>query len=153
MARLSKIAGYVIAAVVVLTIVLSEIAERKEAADINAAFDDLLASLTKICVRLELEKLNHITRSPWIVAATIPQPWEIPQPYHRTPGDCEPDWATIGFEEAGSIYFDLIHGHSSCTITSEKPASALASQTTAYISEQPASPSKFPRETGLLSGG
>jgi hypothetical protein len=62
MARLSKIAGYVIAAVVVLTIVLSEIAERKEAADINAALDDLLASLTKICARLELEKLNHITR-------------------------------------------------------------------------------------------
>jgi hypothetical protein len=153
MARLSKIAGYVIAAVVVLTIVLSEIAERKEAADINAALDDLLASLTKICARLELEKLNHITRSPWIVAATIPQPWEIPQPYRKTPGDCEPDRAAIGFEEAGSIYFDLMHGNSSCATTSEKPASALASQTAAYISEQPTSTGNFPRETGLLSGG
>jgi hypothetical protein len=153
MARLPKIAGYVIAAVVVLTIILSEIAERKEAADINAALDDLLASLTKICARLELEKLNHITRSPWIVAATIPQPWEIPRPYRKTPRDCEPDWAAISFEEAGSIYFDLIHDNSSCATTSEKPASALASQTTAYISEKPTSTSKFPRETGLLSGG
>jgi hypothetical protein len=146
MPRFSKIAGFAIAAFAVLIAIRSEIIERREAAKLQAELDKLMKSISEICTRLELDQANHVTRNPWFVAATIPQPWEIPL-YLKTARGCGSDEPVFDFEAALSVLFDMKDADPTSDATTEKPASVSASLTTACVLEETTSHEEIPPET------
>ncbi|KAE9376152.1 hypothetical protein N431DRAFT_502901 [Stipitochalara longipes BDJ] len=145
MPRLSKIIGFIIAASAVLIFILSEVTERQKAAELL----ELRNSISKLCTWLDLRRANHITRSPNLVALSIPRPWQIHEPYDQTARVCRPSETVLTLPEA---ILALFNGHDvelTCASISGKPARVLALLTTTYVPEESTATSDFPQKTGV----
>ncbi|KAN0112247.1 hypothetical protein V8E51_005198 [Hyaloscypha variabilis] len=147
MPRLSHIIGFIIAAIAVLTVILSEVSERQEAAERLR----IRKYIAELCSWLDLRQANHITKSPRLVALSIPLPWQMHKPYDQTTRICGISETVLAFPEAMAALFDGIKMELTCATTSDKPASALALLTTTYVPEEPTTTSDghFPQETGI----
>ncbi len=145
MPRPSRIIGFIISAVAVLIFILSEFAEPQEAAEHLR----IRKSITELCSWLDLRQANQITRSPRLVALSIPLPWQNHKPYDQTARIYGISETILAFPEAMAALFDGIKVELTCATTSDKPPSILASLTTTNVPEEPTatSDSHFPQKT------
>ena len=145
MPRLLKIIGGIIAAAAVVSIIPSNVTESRQKSDIV----EFRKSISELCTWLKLQEANHITRSPRMVAVTIPRPWELYEPYDQTARVCVPSESAITLPQAMLALFDGRDYDISCTTTLAKPNSVSARLTTAYVPEEPTATSTFPQKTGV----
>jgi len=144
MPRIFKIiGGVIITAAAVVRFIPSNVTERAEQPD----FAEFRASISELCTWLKLQEADHITRSPRLVAVTIPRPWEIYEPYDQTARICRPSETVLTLPEAMLALFD--GRDADCTTTSEQPASVLVALTTSFVPEEPTAASTVPRKTGV----
>jgi hypothetical protein len=135
MPRLQTIAGFAIIAIAILLAIISEVAERRGAAKLDAEFAELRKTICQICSSIEMRKANHITSTPWVVAAKGQRPWKILQHSHVIPEDCEPDQTTFEVDAGIAALFELHDGSPTCVVSTRIPASGLASLTTTERSD------------------
>ena len=150
MPRLSTVAELVSLCYIILLAILLEVEDHRETAKTNAEVAELMKTLPEICSRVEMQKANHITRSPWFLDdSDCPPPCQILQPSCRTPGNCDPDHTSLECDDGIAALFELHHGSSASTKNS---ASVLASLTTTEKSDESTSTStkRNSLETGSL---
>jgi hypothetical protein len=153
MPRLSTIAEFVSLCYIILLAILLEVEDRRETAKTNAEVAELMQTLSEICSSTEMQKANHITKSPWFFDDRgCPPPCQILHPCCWIPGNCEPDQTTLEIDAGIAALFELRDGSSTCVASTKNLASVWASLTTTEKSDESTLTSikRYSLETGSL---